>query len=117
MSLQDPETENLFSYGTLQKAEVQLAVFGRRLEGQPDSLFGYILKTIQIEDEEFARKHGAQQRNLHFTGINSDTVEGTVLRMTKKELELADGYEPAEYQRVLIKLNSGLDAWVYLVRL
>jgi gamma-glutamylcyclotransferase (GGCT)/AIG2-like uncharacterized protein YtfP len=114
MSIEPRETENLFSYGTLQKAEVQLATFGRTLEGEADTLIGYVLMLIQIQDEDFARKNGAQQRNLHFTGINSDTVEGTVLRVTKNELELADSYEPAEYQRILVKLSSGLDAWVYL---
>ena len=113
-SFEEHDTENLFSYGTLQKAEVQLATFGRTFAGQPDTLVGYILKTIQIRDGDFARKNGAQQRNLHFTGIDSDTVEGTVLRVTKNELALADTYEPAEYRRVLVKLNSGLDAWVYL---
>lgn len=117
MSIEPPKIENLFSYGTLQKVEVQRATFGRTLEGRADTLLGYILKVIQIQDEDFARKHGAQQRNLQFTGINSDIVEGTVLRVTKNELELADSYEPAEYQRVLVKLRSGLDAWVYLVPL
>lgn len=110
----DDASENLFSYGTLQEAEVQLATFGRRLAGQPDTLIGYVLKIIQIQDEDFAVKNGAQQRNLHFTGIDSDSVDGMVFRVTKRELELADSYEPAEYKRVLVKLSSGLDAWVYL---
>lgn len=114
MSIEPKETEHLFSYGTLQKAEVQLATFGRRLAGQPDTLIGYILKMIQIRDEVFAGKNGAQQRNLEFTGIDSDAVDGMVFRLTKKELELADSYEPAEYKRVLVKLSSGMDAWVYL---
>ncbi len=114
MTLQEPETENLFSYGTLQKAEVQLATFGRTIKGQADTLIGYIPKTIEIQDEEFARRNGAQQRNLYFTGIDSDTVAGAVLRITKTELELADSYEPAEYRRVIVKLSSGCEAWVYL---
>lgn len=107
-------TENLFSYGTLQKEEVQLATFGRRLPGRPETLIGYILKVIQIRDEDFAGKNGAQQHNLHFTGIDSDGVNGMVFSVTKSELELADSYEPAEYKRVRVKLSSGLDAWVYL---
>lgn len=107
-------TENLFSYGTLRQAEVQLATFGRRLEGQPDTLIGYVLKLIQIQDENFAAMNGAHQRNLQFTGIDSDEVEGTVFKITKTELEHADRYEPAEYRRVRVKLGSGLEAWAYL---
>lgn len=108
------EYEHLFSYGTLQETDVQLAIFGRALEGQADTLIGYALNMFQIQDRDFAAQHGEQQRNLQFTGIDSDTVKGTVLRLTVKELELADSYEPAEYRRILVTLSSGLDAWIYL---
>lgn len=114
MSLEEKETENLFSYGTLQTEEVQLATFGRRLEGQPDSLAGYCLMTIQILDQDFVAKSGATQRNIQFTGVSSDLVEGTVFTVTRQELEQADAYEPAEYKRVRVQLRSGLSAWVYL---
>jgi gamma-glutamylcyclotransferase (GGCT)/AIG2-like uncharacterized protein YtfP len=114
MSLEETEKENLFSYGTLQTEEVQLATFGRRLEGKPDSLVGYSLMMIQIRDQDFAAKSGATQRNVQFTGVSSDLVEGTVFTVTRKELEQADAYEPADYKRVLVQLRSGLSAWVYL---
>lgn len=107
-------TENLFSYGTLQKEDVQLTTFGRRLEGQPDTLVGYRLTMIQIEDQAFVAAYGANQRNLQFTGLASDFVEGAVLKLTKKELEQADAYEPAEYKRVRVELKSGTNAWVYV---
>ena len=99
-------TESLFSYGTLQTPAVQLATFGRRLQGRPDTLVGYRLTTIRIEDED--------HRNLQFTGSASDYVEGTVFEVTKKEIEQADAYEPDEYERVSVKLKSGQDAWAYL---
>ena len=35
------ELEHLFSYGTLQTEAVQLATFGRKLVGEPDTLLGY----------------------------------------------------------------------------
>lgn len=101
------DCENLFSYGTLQHFEVQMATFGRRLIGQADTLSGYTLSVI-------AQRNGAQQHNLQFTGFDSDIVDGTVLRVTRAELACADTYEPAEYQRILVKLRSGLEAWVYL---
>lgn len=114
----DPEekaTENLFSYGTLQTEAVQLATFGRKLEGDPDTLAGYSLTMIRIQDQTFAETSGsAHHRIIQFTGIASDLVEGTVFAVTKKELEQADQYEPAEYNRVIVQLRSGMNAWVYV---
>src|SRR5215470_8984287 len=104
MSLAETATEHLFAYGTLQTEAVQLATFGRILEGQPDALVGYSLTMIQIEDQDFVAANGANQRNLQFTGSASDFVEGTVFTVTKQELEQADVYEPAEYHRVLVQL-------------
>ena len=114
MSLEEKQTENLFSYGTLQREAVQLATFGRRLEGRPDLLVGYSLTMIRIQDQNFVAVSGAaHHRIVQFTGIASDLVEGTVFTVTKKELEQADAYEPAGYQRVLARLRSGMNAWVY----
>ena len=112
---EETRTEHLFSYGTLQKEDVQLATFGRKLAGRPDALMGYALIIIQIEDQAFVAASGtANHRNVQFTGKPSDAVEGTVFAMTKKELEKADEYEPAGYKRVLVQLRSGANAWVYL---
>jgi gamma-glutamylcyclotransferase (GGCT)/AIG2-like uncharacterized protein YtfP len=98
--------EQLFTYGTLQLEEVQLDTFGRRLEGRPDVL---------IEDEGFVAKSGtAEHRNLQFTGNASDFVEGTVYSVTMEELEKSDAYEPEGYERVLVQLKSGTNAWIYL---
>ena len=113
MSAEEPVIENLFSYGTLRQEEVQLSTFGRKLDGQPDTLTGYALKTIEILDPNFAAKNGAHHRNLEFTGIASDSVEGMVFSVTQPELEQADEYEPAGYERVRVQLKSGLKAWVY----
>ena len=41
----------LFSYGTLQQADVQIELFGRRLEGEADILTGFTVGTLQITDE------------------------------------------------------------------
>jgi gamma-glutamylcyclotransferase (GGCT)/AIG2-like uncharacterized protein YtfP len=107
--------ENLFTYGTLQIEEVQLATFGRRLVGHADALPGYALKTIEIQDQDFVAKSGtAIHRNLQFTGEPSDFVEGTVYSVSREELEQADAYEPDGYKRVLVQLRSRAKAWVYL---
>ena len=49
----EEESERLFSYGTLRDEAVQLATFGRRLEGEPDAMQGYRLSIILVEDEDF----------------------------------------------------------------
>lgn len=109
------DSENLFSYGTLQLEPVQLAAFGRKLAGQPDALIGYRVELIATKDHEFEIKSGAtQHRNLRYTGDTLDLVEGTVFKVTKEELEQSDAYEPWDYQRVQVQLESGTKAWVYL---
>jgi len=110
------ETENLFSYGTLQSEAVQLATFGRRLEGQPDQLIGYRITMTPISNHKLmATSSASHHRNIQFTGIASDVVAGFVFLVTKNELEYADAYERiADYERVVVQLASGQSAWVYL---
>ena len=115
MSHEDQTTELLFSYGTLQLEAVQLDTFGRTFNGRHNVLAGYRIAMVEIQDPDFVAKNGsAPQRNLEYTGHDSDVVEGTVLELTKSELEQADTYEPVEYERKLVQLNSGTEAWVYL---
>ena len=107
--------ERLFAYGTLRTEEVQLSLFGRRLDGQEDALVGYCLRIVRIDDQEFVAASGtADHRNLEFTGNPNDLVEGTAFSVSRAELEKADAYEPAGYKRELVQLRSGRSAWVYL---
>jgi hypothetical protein len=110
------ETNLLFSYGTLQSEDVQVATFGRRLGGRSDALLGYAVTSIPIKDPKVALQTGqSHYRNIQLTGNDSDVVEGTVFTVTAKELEEADVYEEdAEYKRVQVLLRSGVTAWVYL---
>jgi PhnB protein len=109
------ESEHLFSYGTLQKEAVQLATFGRKLLGEPDTLVGYRQTMIDIQDPSIVATSGAKYYlNAQFTGRDSDFVVGTMFKVTRKELEQADIYEDAaDYKRVSIQLKSGTRAWVY----
>lgn len=117
LNVDNDQPESLFSYGTLQSESVQLATFGRRLDGQPDALVGYSIVMIEIEDQDFVVTSGTpHHRNLRFTGIHSDIVEGTRLSLTKSELDLADSYEPSNYERIQVQLRSGATAWVYISR-
>ena len=108
-------TENLFSYGTLQLEKVQLETFGRKLDGKPDALHEYKLVIVTITDEDFVIESGtANHRSLQFTGNSTDLVEGFVFKVTGKELEQADSYEPEGYERVRVQLRSGANAWVFV---
>lgn len=53
-------TELLFSYGTLQQEEVQLATFGRKLEGKLDQLLGYVLSMLKIRDPHVLATSGKE---------------------------------------------------------
>ncbi len=48
----------LFSYGTLQQDDVQLATFGRLLSGTADALVGYEQSMVAIDDPEVVKTSG-----------------------------------------------------------
>jgi len=115
MDREEQPNEKLFTYGTLQSEVVQLETFGRTLDGRPDALVGYTVVMIEIEDQDFIATSGtAHHRNLRFTGLPTDIIEGTVLSLTSKELQLSDSYEPSGYERIQVQLRSGSTAWIYV---
>lgn len=105
----------LFSYGTLQHAEVQLDTFGRLVESDDDFLLGYTVDYAEIEDTRVVDLSGlAVHPVVRATGNPLDKVAGTVLRITEDELQASDEYEVALYRRVSAALSSGRTAWVYV---
>lgn len=115
MSLVESSSEHLFSYGTLQTESVQLATFGRRLEGSSDALPGFAQSMVRIDDPAVVETSGAPLHPIiAFTGHSSDVVSGTVFRISREELERADTYEVAAYKRISVILRSGTRAWVYV---
>jgi hypothetical protein len=104
----------LFSYGTLQRPDVQQSTFGRLLVGHSDALVGFEQAVFTIEDPKFVAASGkADHAIVRFTGRAEDRVVGTVLEVTDAELAHADAYEPAGYTRISATLASGKQAWVY----
>ena len=94
----------LFSYGTLQQADVQRETFGRILVGAPDALPAFELTTSR----------DGRHANVAFNGRAESRVIGMVFEITDAELVEADGYEQADaYSRVQVTLASGKPAWVY----
>jgi len=115
MPITKTPSEMLFSYGTLQLEPVQLATFGRRLEGTPDALPEFQQSMVKIEDPAVVATSGEMYHPIvKFTGRSSDLVQGTVFAVTPDELQSADQYEVAAYKRVSVTLRSGLRAWVYV---
>ncbi len=111
----DARTEHLFSYGTLQLEAVQLATFGRKLDGQRDHVPGYSLSQLEIRDAAVVATKGQTNHPVvAYTGRPEDRVEGMVFAITPAELAHADAYEVDDYRRDRVKLASGMDAWVYV---
>lgn len=106
----------LFSYGTLQQEEVQLATFGRRLVGWKDALVSYEPSLVKIEDPALALKLGkTHHNNVTFSGNEQSRAAGMVFEVTDDELARCDRYEATFfYDRVLARLASGADTWVYV---
>ena len=108
-------TQLLFSYGTLQQREVQLATFGRELCGSADQLVGFRQSMVKIEDPEVVKTSGKSHHPIvKQTGVVEDRVAGTVFEVTDDELANADKYEVSNYKRVSAPLASGRTAWVYV---
>lgn len=106
--------ENLFSYGTLQEDRVQMNLFGRLLNGAKDFLAGWKLVSIEITDETFlANGEDKIQKTLIQSYNDTDLIAGTVFEISEAELLSADRYEPANYHRIKVVLQSGKEAWIY----
>ncbi|WP_438352394.1 gamma-glutamylcyclotransferase family protein [Microbacterium sp. CJ88] len=105
----------LFSYGTLQLPRVQLDTFGRLIDGDDDVLPGFTIAYAEIDDPRVVDLSGqATHPVVRATGSPRDKVTGRVLLLTPDELDAADEYEVALYQRVQAPLESGRIAWVYV---
>lgn len=104
----------LFTYGTLQQVDVQMAVFGRALDGEPDAVVKHRLGEVVIDDPYVIKVSGSV---VHPALIADATpgaeVPGTVLTLTVDQLARADAYEVDAYRRVVVPLRSGRMAWVY----
>jgi gamma-glutamylcyclotransferase (GGCT)/AIG2-like uncharacterized protein YtfP len=112
-----PSRVLLFSYGTLQDRNVQIANFGRELTGREDALPGYARGLVPINDNDVAAalRGESHYANAELSSNPEDAVPGTVFEITEQELAAADAYEEdAEYVRIFVTLRSGAQAWVYI---
>jgi gamma-glutamylcyclotransferase (GGCT)/AIG2-like uncharacterized protein YtfP len=103
--------QKLFTYGTLQNDDIQETIFGRHLQGTPETLIGYVIKEIQIE-EEFGIVY---YPIIMETNNPEDTINGIVYEINSNDLRQADLYEGLHYKRVEVHLQSNEKAWAYSV--
>jgi len=106
----------LFSYGTLQQDNVQLATFGRLLRGDRDELVGFDQGLVRIEDASVVSTSGKTHHpTVIFNGRTERRVGGTAFEITDAELASADHYERlGGYKRIAVVLGSGRQAWLYV---
>jgi gamma-glutamyl AIG2-like cyclotransferase len=105
----------LFSYGTLQQAEVQLATYGRLLEGERDALLGYRLEPLAIDDPRVVGVSGKEVHTIARPSADpAHRIPGVLFLLDEAELEATDCYETSAYIRIEAILESGRSAWVYV---
>ncbi len=110
-----PRRHKLFSYGTLQLPQVQLATFGRLIPGEPDAVVGYRSEVLTITDPMVIARSGSDRHPILVPGTADDAVEGTTFLLDDADLAAADEYEVDDYARVEVPLRSGGLGWVYVL--
>lgn len=101
--------EKLFAYGNLREEDIQETVFGRILQGVPETLVGYVVNEIKIEEE-----YGIESYPIIMATQNQeDTISGMVYDVSFQELQLADRYEGKHYKRIKVQLKSDQAAWAF----
>lgn len=96
--------EFIFAYGTLNDPAVQLEIWGRETDGEPDILADFALSELETADGRYP---------LVVPRAGSE-VPGWLLAVTPAELASADEYETVAYRRHKKYLKSGRTAWIYL---
>jgi gamma-glutamylcyclotransferase (GGCT)/AIG2-like uncharacterized protein YtfP len=106
----------IFSYGSLQEAPVQVSIYGRALHGESDELIDCVRTLIEVPKSHKAFATGlTHYATVTFMPDSGSRVPGTLLEITDAELVATDGYErDSEYVRVLAALASGRRVWVYV---
>lgn len=103
----------LFSYGTLRQAEVQRELFGGAVPSTPDTLHGWVERSVAITDPEVVRLSGKAVHPALVPGGGAP-IAGVALELTGAQIAAADAYEVSDYRRVEVTLGSGREAFAYV---
>ncbi|MDN4641657.1 gamma-glutamylcyclotransferase [Agreia sp. PsM10] len=112
----DDSTDLLvFSYGALQRREVQEAMFGRAFESRPAHLSGFEVIEVPVPADHHDPIFGTSDTRLVLQpSAHPDSIlRGQLLALTPEELRIADGFEAPEYARQLVRIDNEIEAWVY----
>lgn len=101
--------QKLFTYGSLQHPEVQEDLYGRILRGTHESLIGYQVNEIEIEEEFGMMTYPI----IVETNNAEDIIHGIVYEISNDDLNQTDRYEGIHYQRIEVTLQSNQKAWAY----
>lgn len=106
----------IFSYGSLQRVDVQQATYGRVLHGEADRLPGFARGLAAITDPARAAALGrTHHANVVASAGDAAGVGGMAFEITDAELVTTDAYEAADaFVRIEVTLASGRRAWVYV---
>ena len=96
----------IFCYGTLQEPSVQMELIGRTIEGQIDSIEGWIVVRDYIDISDGI----AYPRVIEYP---KGCVYGQVLSFLPEEVILVDEYETDMYKRIYINTKSGELVQIY----
>ena len=110
----EPTPHRVFSYGTLRQANVQQALYGRAVPTTDDALTGWKLEWVQITEPDVIAASGSDRHPILRPGSPNDSVSGAALALSDADLAATDDYEVDDYVRVLVRLASGVDAFVYV---
>jgi gamma-glutamylcyclotransferase (GGCT)/AIG2-like uncharacterized protein YtfP len=104
----------LFSYGTLQKEQVQLKLSDAFCR-EKRCFIRIQLNMLEITDPEVLRKSGQKYHPvLEFSGNADDEIEGVLFEVTEAEILQADEYEVDDYQRIETVFKSGNKGFIYV---
>ena len=93
---------NVFTYGSLLDDSIRKSVLGKSIDGNIDTLRGYIVKDHSV---------------LPYPTImplKDGTVHGKVFDVTNEDLERLDRYETQYYTKINVLLDSGKESLVYI---
>ncbi|MEN1784193.1 MAG: gamma-glutamylcyclotransferase family protein [Bacteroidota bacterium] len=101
-------TQYLFSYGSLQKEDVQQQLLNRKLRGKKAVLYGY---------KRFENVVYGVYPVIQPTIDLQSKVKGRLFKVSFLDLYIIDEYETKAYKRIQVLLKSGIRAWAYVENL
>lgn len=93
----------LFTYGELQRTDVQIKIFGKEIPGTVDSISNWIILNEFQEGTNY----------LQLASQPSGIVFGKIIDLTEDQIQILDKYEKA-YFRCTLKTDSGILVETYI---